>query len=119
MKSDIAALTYDMPIPTPDGESDPASERRSTALEPDAVQLRLNALFHRRPETRWSDRELIAFRKLGDIAEEDLVLLENYYRASIPQATDYRRRDLHTLLNNLRGEVDRARNFKPASNPCF
>ena len=98
--------------------SGPAADSRGTVPRsgkvwaPDPIQLRLGALFNRRPETRWTDKEIISYRKLGVIAEEDLVLLEKYYRVTVGEEVKYRRRDVQTLLNNLPGEVDRARNYK-------
>lgn len=94
------------------------------ASEPDEIswtpiQIRLNAIFKRRPTTQWSKAELRAFKNLGQINEEDLRLVEAYYAAKIPTEKDYRRHDLCTLLNNFPGEVDRARNFKPATVRCF
>lgn len=90
----------DSPIPTPTEE-----------------MIRLNALFRRRDTTRWSDGEKKALRKISPIPDEELSAVEKYYRANIPNPTDYRRHDLATLLNNWNGEVDRARNFKTPS--CF
>lgn len=79
---------------------------------PDSIQLRLGKLFNRRPTTRWDLDELKGYRKLTPIDPQDLSILEKYYGANIPQATDYRRHDLVTLLNNFNGELDRARKFK-------
>lgn len=83
---------------------------------PTETQARLSAMFHRRQSTPWSDKEVKTFRKIGAIEPSDLVVLETYYAAAIPNDKDYRRRDLATLLNNFNGEVDRARHFKPESN---
>ena len=82
--------------------------------KPDAVQVRLGAIFKRKPETAWSKGEMQAYREIGAVTEEDLGKLEAYYRAKLPEsATDIRRRDLVTLLNNFSSEMDRARSFKP------
>ena len=78
---------------------------------PSSDQLRLNALYNRKPETKWSDKELKAFKSRGQIPEDEMSLIEHYYRAIIEPSKDYRRRDLCTLLNNFLGEVDRARKF--------
>ena len=77
----------------------------------------MNALFHRKPETHWSDKEIRAYRKLGEVPEDDLKLIESYYTASFPENADYRRHDLQTLLNNFQGEIDRARKHTPANTP--
>lgn len=90
------------------------TESRRTWV-PNPIQKRLNALFRRRDTTPWDGKMLKAFRAVH-IEEEDLVVLERYYRARIPAGkTDYRRRDLPTLLNNFSGEVDRARGYREIS----
>lgn len=81
--------------------------------KPDPTQLRLGALFHRRPTTRWSVDEMKAYRKVYPVDEHDLKILEDYYTAKIPKDSNYRRHDLITLLNNFNGELDRARKHRP------
>ena len=46
----------------------------------------------------------------------DIDLLERYYTAQIPDGSDYRRRDILTLLNNFNGEIDRARRWANGQN---
>jgi hypothetical protein len=77
--------------------------------QPSEIQKRFNQLFNRKDQTRWADKEVKSLKALGDIPEEDLKIVETYYRMQFPEGKDYRRRDLQTLLNNFRGEVDRAR----------
>ena len=87
---------------------------------PTPLQLRLNGLFNRRSGTRWDKNEIKSLKLIGEVAEEDLKVLEAYYSASIPDDVNYRRRSLGTLLNNFAGEVDRARNFTPPKERrCF
>jgi len=83
---------------------------------PTPEQLRLGKLFKRRETTPWSEKEIKAWKLITPVAEEDMDCLENYYRAKIPDASNFRRRDLGTLLNNFSGELDRARKFK---NPSY
>lgn len=90
---------------------------------PSPWQLELNktAYWNRKPTTRWSDKELRAF-KAAPIEFEDLKSILRYYRAEMkPGDLDMRRRDLKTLLNNWAGEVDRAREWelrhKPKNTP--
>lgn len=85
---------------------------KTPAWEPNPLQLRFNALFHRKATTRWSKSEIKALNANLPLENEELELLERYYSAALPEKADYRRRDLSTLLNNLPGEIDRARNFK-------
>lgn len=90
-------------------------EKPPKAWEPTEPMRRLNRLFKRRDATRWDRKELKAYRQLGEINGEDLERLERYYAARIPSEKDFRRRDLSTLLNHFRGEVDRARNYRETS----
>lgn len=82
-----------------------------------AIQSRINRIKRREETTRWSQKEIRALKQLLPIPEEDFAAVERYYAAIIPKATDYRRHDVATLLNNWAGEVDRAKQFKP--NPGF
>jgi len=69
----------------------------------------VNPWFNRRPTTKWSEKEERALRKVCDIfEEEDLDLLNWYY---VKSGCDYLRKDIITLLNNWRGECDRARGY--------
>ncbi len=79
-------------------------------------QIRLGTFHNRRSGRMFDDAELKAWKKLTPINEEDIKVVEKYYKAVIPIEKDIRRRDLITLLNNWNGEVDRARNFKPVPN---
>ena len=79
---------------------------------PTAEQRIINSWFGRRDSTPWGDKELRAWKALGAATiTEGIAALQNYY--SQPNAT-YRRKDVQTLLNNWRGEMDRWRNHKPA-----
>jgi hypothetical protein len=95
----------------------PTAETRAHAkpTEPTAEQLRLGALFSRRPGTQWMPKEIKAWKAITPIPEEDFALIERYYLAEIPKDRNYRRRELQTLLNNWNGELDRARKFDPAN----
>ncbi|GEP42722.1 hypothetical protein [Brevifollis gellanilyticus] len=81
--------------------------------------LRLAAIFKRPATTEWSPNETKALRRTGKIEEEDLQVLEKYYAAHYPPAANRNllRHDLVTLLNNLRGEVDRARRWEQKNSP--
>lgn len=70
---------------------------------------RVGAIMHRRDSTRWTPREIKAFRDL-DIQETDLVLMERYYRMNWPprHGKNALRTDLYTLIYNWPGELDRA-----------
>jgi hypothetical protein len=97
-----------------DGEKEKAP-KKVAEWNPTDLQLRIGSWFNRRPTTAWDDAEMKAFRKLGATDPEDLKKLEEYYLAKMPDDKDFRRHDLITLLNNWNGELDRARNNKPAT----
>lgn len=79
------------------------------------LQIRVGKLLGRRETTRWSEKEIAALNAIGEPAEEDLQLLEDFYNAIIEPEQDHRRTALLTLLNNWNGEVDKARFFKLAN----
>lgn len=83
--------------------------------KPTEEQIRICGLLRRRTTTRWSLKEIVAWKAITPVAEEDFLVLEKYYRAKLPLDRDYRRREVLTLLNNWNGEVDKARNFKAPS----
>jgi hypothetical protein len=70
---------------------------------------RIAALYRRRETTKWTAKEIKAFRYLLPIDPDDLQVVEQYYRAESRKRDNYCRRDLLTFLNNFPGEVDRAR----------
>jgi len=74
------------------------------------MALRIGALFRRRPDTRWSEKEIRSFKAhAGLLTETDLDRIERYYAAERAKGDDgIHRRDLLTFLNNLPGELDRA-----------
>lgn len=82
-----------------------ASRELSPELE--AFRLRVGAMVRRRPETKWSARELKALKEVFQFntPDEDIRLVEARYKTSDP----YLRRDVMALLNNWNGEVDKAR----------
>jgi len=91
------------------GQSKPPKPPKANNWHPTPTQQRLNRFFNRRDGTKWSDKELKALKDLGDIDEGDFAVMEAYYTMRIPEKTDYRRRDMLTLLNNWPGELDRAK----------
>ena len=95
--------------PNPQGGFDLGDEDSSKEKVPTTEQaLRIAKLVGRKSTTKWSDKEIRAYRKLGKIHEEDFAAMEAYYGDS---SNAYLRRDVMTLLNNWPGEVDRAKAF--------
>lgn len=70
-------------------------------------------MFRRRPTTAFSKKELQAWKAISPIHEDDLAVVERYYKASHPADADYRMRSLETLLNRWNVAVDRAKQFRP------
>lgn len=94
-----------------------AKKQSNAALPTTDTAKRLATMMHRRLTTEWQPNEIKAFKKIGTIEEEDLAALENYYASNWPPQRDVNilRHDLLTLLNNIRGEIDRARAFEMES----
>lgn len=81
------------------------------------LPLRIGALFRRRPNTAWAEKEIRQFKVLvkqkcfEDL--DDLALVEQYYAFERRRGEHGRhRRDLYTFLNNFGGELDRAREWR-------
>lgn len=85
-----------------------------------------NGLTNRKAATKWSAKEIAAFKSAGldrcsaDDFAEQLQPLLTYYAAPLPElrifwgttdAKDFRRRDLLTVLSNWGSEVDRATKY--------
>lgn len=87
----------------PAKEKTPKVDPKRAPTSPQA--LRVAAIFHRRPSTYWSPKEISTYKRIGAITEEDLACLEAYYQSDC----GILRRDLSTFLNNYAGELDRAR----------
>lgn len=82
--------------------------KKNGAAPTNPTAIRIGAIFNRRPTTRWSEKEIKAFKCLGQVEEDDLSVMEEYYRENSGKPDSYLRRDLMTLLNNFSGELDRA-----------
>ena len=89
-----------------------AKPRTPPAWTPTPDQLRVGGWFGRKATTKWSDKELRAWKALQPIPPEDIALMETRYTDTDPEVAQYRRRDIFTLLNNWHGELDRARQPK-------
>lgn len=75
------------------------------------TMIEIGSAFGRQPTTLWTVYEAAALLKVKPAPEEITAIVE-FYQADMPPETDYRRRDLSTLLNNWNGELDRARIWK-------
>lgn len=76
--------------------------------------IRLSKLFNRRLTTKWDEKEIKRLRQLVKDgcfdSLDDLTMIERYYAFERRKGNEgCQRRDLATLLNNWRGELDRAR----------
>lgn len=70
---------------------------------------RIAAIFHRRLDTPWSEGEIQSFRIVGIISDEDLNVLELFYKKNKNNERAFLRTGLHAFLNNFRSECDKAR----------
>jgi hypothetical protein len=96
-----------------DKDKDKDKEKDKDKDNANPWKSRLNALFHRRENTAWSEREKKAIRTISQHPsfESELAEIEAYYATG----HKYLRKDLLTLINNWAGELDRARNYVPES----
>lgn len=92
----------------------PSASKTSRAWNPTPLQIQVSSWFGRRPTTVWDEREIRAWKALR-MEDEDMEILNWFYTESGYQ---YLRRDLKALLNNWRGEVDKARNYQPDKEPA-
>jgi hypothetical protein len=100
--SDSKAKTNPSPKPA-------AGKGAGDRLPTSETAKRIATIFKRRHTTAWSEKEIAAFKALGEIDLDDLTLLERYYASPAP----YLRHDLGTFLNNFAGEIDRAKKLPP------
>ena len=101
-KTDSNAKTNPPPKP-------PAVRGVGDRLPTSETAKRIATIFKRRHTTAWNEKEIAAFKALGEIDLDDLTLLERYYASPAP----YLRHDLGTFLNNFAGEIDRAKKLPP------
>ena len=80
-------------------------------VKKDALKIRVGAIFNRKPETKWGEKENSKFNELfkRNEFEKELVELEAFYKSEY----EYKRHDLITFLNNWCGELDKSKNWKP------
>lgn len=96
--------------------------RKGVTAPPSSEAAKLIAqLFHRKLTTHWSALEIEAFQrleKMGLFADlDDLKIVVKYYIIERRKGDKgIHRRDLGTFLNNYTGEVDRAKDKRPAAN---
>ena len=90
----------------------PKPKRRPDGLRDEEMEraMVVGGIFGRRPGTAWCEKEVVQFRKyVMPMPQEDLDLLVWYYEQP---GLEFRRQELKTLLNNLPGELDKARAHK-------
>lgn len=95
------------------GQEEDKTGKEPEGWHPTLEQLRLGALFKRKPTTPFDDKELAAWKKITPVDGEDLAAVEKFYAANHPPEADYRIRSLQTLLNNWNRAVDQARRHSP------
>ena len=103
---------WDRILPSGSQNLTKTDQQRRTVKKNSGLMIRVGGWFKKRPETLWSIYDARALRDLSPIPEEDLELMETYYTSG----TDFLRRDIKTLLNNWRSELDRAVQYKHRKN---
>ena len=100
-------------IDTYKGKTMSETEKKRVKVERNTpIMERIGLWFERKPATLWSVYEFEALTALGQISDEDMAPLENYYvNFVVEKDNDRRRRDVATLLNNWQSELDRARGW--------
>ncbi len=115
-------------IPQANGHRKPKPGSVIPAEQPDVIAARMvmvGALKGRLANTPWSAKEVEAFTaaRLDTCAADDFAaqieVMRGYYSAKIPHETDFRRRELLTLLNNWSGELDKARGYNRDNNDGY
>lgn len=110
----------DLPLPLNPQTSPSAPLGEANDVRPKSEEAKaVAALFGRRIETPWSEKEIKAFKgvvRRGVITVEAISKISAYYAAERKKGgSGNHRRDLKTFLNNFDGELDRANAF--AANP--
>lgn len=108
------------PPPTPQGGSgEGGMEKPDKRLPTTEIPIRIANLFNRKLTTPWSDSEFNAFKKVRkQVTAEDMTMIEAYYAAERAKGKDgIHRRDLKVFVNNLLGEIDRARAWNTKQGP--
>ena len=86
-------------------ETDKDAKKAKSEWNPTPEQITINEWFDRRDTTRWSEKEIKAFKAIPHQTLLDGIEdMSAYYRSSYP----YLRKEVITLLNNWAGEMDRA-----------
>lgn len=95
------------PSPTPNNLNTDTKVLKAIPPELEAFRIRMGTIVRRRPDTKWSPKEIKALKEVFELKtpEEDIRLVEARYKTSDP----YLRRDVMALLNNWNGEVDKVR----------
>jgi hypothetical protein len=93
-----------------------ASSQAEKVKENSPLMIRIGSWFKRKPKTLWLKDEAERLTSINP-DEDEVEIMAKYYEAVIPEG-DFRRRNIDTLLNNWRGELDRAAVFaKTQSKP--
>ncbi len=98
-------------------------DKNKTSLEETEKPFlnRVRVLFHKRPATPLDKSESSAWETakntVEETTEEEWQLLEWAYSQTTGDASKWRRKDMATLLNNFRCEIDRAREWKRNGQP--
>jgi len=99
------------------GPSSYSSPSSITSSDINIYARRIGALFGRDEKEQFNIKELEALNKLGAIPEKHLDLIEKYYTAFIEDKKDFRRNSVLALLQNWKGERDKASKWARKGKP--
>ena len=86
----------------------PKLKKGARVRENTPLMTRIGSWFGRMPKTLWSVEEATALAAVSP-TDDELDLLEDYYRSTSPEIFPFRRRAIITLLNNWTKDCDVAR----------
>lgn len=107
-KTGAAAADSPAPCQKTPAQKKPKPKKGARVQANTPTMLRIGSWFGRMPRTLWSIDEA---ERLAAVAptDDELDLLEDYYRSTDPEIAPYRRRAIVTLLNNWTKDCDVAR----------
>lgn len=94
------------------GKDTPKPPRGTSGSQPTLEMIRIGKIHKRLPGTKWSEKEVKAFKSIRFDVEEVELVEEFYLAKETPGNPLFRRTSLLTHLNNWQGEVDKARSWK-------
>lgn len=97
-------------------EAPVAREVAPKTWSPTPEQIRLGAIFKRRPSTPWEPEQLREWRKVTPIADEDLTKLERYYRyRGAGEKEMWKKTNFDRFIRDITVQIEKARAWREPS----